>query len=137
MFVPGPSKGCPMDYPSLFRGFHWAHLGGSWYVCIVYYYMSHTKSVIQCNSCLFGTLWFGIWTAPLRMFGYDRPPAIWPKARRRKPSSTLSGCNKAPSPRCSPFTKIHPNLGVAGSVLHGRKQVHGSGGKVLFQTKGD
>ena len=29
--VPGPSKGCPMDYPTLPIGFHWALLGGSWY----------------------------------------------------------------------------------------------------------
>ena len=28
--LPG-SKGCPMDYPTLPIGFHWAPLGGSWY----------------------------------------------------------------------------------------------------------
>ena len=27
---PGPSKGCPMNYPTLPIGFHWAPLGGSW-----------------------------------------------------------------------------------------------------------
>ena len=31
MYIPGPSKGCPMDYPTLPIGFHWAPLGGSWY----------------------------------------------------------------------------------------------------------
>ena len=29
--IPGPSKGCPMNYPTLPIGFHWAPLGGSWY----------------------------------------------------------------------------------------------------------
>ena len=29
--IPGPSKGCPMDYPTLPIGFHWAPLRGSWY----------------------------------------------------------------------------------------------------------
>ena len=29
--LPGPSKGCPMNYPTLPIGFHWAPLGGSWY----------------------------------------------------------------------------------------------------------
>ena len=28
---PGPSKGCPMDSPTLPIGFRWAPLGGSWY----------------------------------------------------------------------------------------------------------
>ena len=29
---PGPSKGCPMNYPTLPISFHWAPLGGSWQV---------------------------------------------------------------------------------------------------------
>ena len=30
--IPGPSKGCPMNYPTLPIGLHWAPLGGSWYI---------------------------------------------------------------------------------------------------------
>ena len=29
--LPGPSKGCPMDYPTLLRDLHWTLLGWSWY----------------------------------------------------------------------------------------------------------
>ena len=31
-FLPGPSKGCPINYPTLPIDFHWAPLGGSWYL---------------------------------------------------------------------------------------------------------
>ena len=34
--IPGPSKGCPMDYPTLPIGFHWAPLRGSWYSCEIF-----------------------------------------------------------------------------------------------------
>ena len=34
-YVPGPSTGCPMNYPTLPIGVHWARLGGCWYaVCL-------------------------------------------------------------------------------------------------------
>ena len=36
LHVPGPSKGCPMDYSTLPIGFHWAPLRGSWYGIYAY-----------------------------------------------------------------------------------------------------
>ena len=31
-YIPGSSNGCPIDYPTLLTGLHWAPLRGSWYI---------------------------------------------------------------------------------------------------------
>ena len=50
---PGPSKGCPMDYPTLPIGFHWAPLRGSWRICLVFVFVVQVCSSHVCRvPCL-------------------------------------------------------------------------------------
>ena len=44
--IPGPSKGCPMDYPTLPRHFHWAPLGWSRYIYVYIYIYFFLKSLV-------------------------------------------------------------------------------------------
>ena len=44
--VPGPSKGCPMDYPTLPIGFHWEPLRGSWYIAYIAALASFAPGVV-------------------------------------------------------------------------------------------